>query len=201
MPWWLHSSWPALPWRPMLTPQVVAAGEAGAVGGEEAAAVRRPEVAGEVRAPEVAEVGAIAPRQAVAVPAECTGQQQQGGFPYQRCSQHQRQQRQRRPQCQRQCRRRLLQQRLGQRLSPGGPGSGRWHCRCRDLRSDRFDGEHRSRRLRAGELWRHGLSAMRWHLVRATGTAIRRSSPAVLIRRSGPRSARPASARTAFRPG
>ena len=44
--------------------------------------------------------------------------------------------------------------------------------------------------LRAGELWRHGLPAMRRHLVRATGTAVhRRSSALLIVGRSGPRSA------------
>jgi hypothetical protein len=66
-------------------------------------------------------------------------------------------------------RRRLLQQRLGQRLSPGCNGRGRRRDGGRDLGRHRLDGEHRAAQLRAGELRRHGLPAVRQHLVPGAG--------------------------------
>jgi hypothetical protein len=43
--------------------------------------------------------------------------------------------------------------------------SGRWRCRCGNLRRDRLDGEHRAGWLHASELRWHGVSAVRRHLV------------------------------------
>ena len=76
---------------------------------------------------------------------------------------------------------RLLQQRLGQRLSPGRHGGRGRRDGGRDLGRRRLDGAHRAAGLRAGELRRHGLPAVRQHLVPAAGIAVRRRQSAVLM--------------------
>ena len=76
--------------------------------------------------------------------------------------------------------RRLLQQRLGQRLSPDCDGRGRHRDRGRDLGRHRLDGEHRAAQLRAGELRRHGLPAVRQHLVPGARAPVHRRQSAVL---------------------
>ena len=53
--------------------------------------------------------------------------------------------------------------------------------RRRDVRRHRLDGAHVAAELRAGELRRHGLPAVRRHLVSAPGIAVRRGQSAVLI--------------------
>ena len=79
--------------------------------------------------------------------------------------------------------RRLLW-RLGQRLPPGRHRGRGGDGRCRDLRGRRLHGAQRPVGLRAGELRGHGLPAMRWHLVRPAGIAVRRGGSTVL--RGGP---------------
>ena len=58
------------------------------------------------------------------------------------------------------------------------PPRRRWGDGCRDLGDHRLDGAHRPAGLRAGELRRHGLPAMRRHLVcrrgRSSSWSIRR---------------------------
>ena len=53
--------------------------------------------------------------------------------------------------------------------------------RRRDFRRRGLDGAQRAPELRTGELRRHGLPAMRKHLVSAPGLAVRRGQSAVLI--------------------
>ena len=61
----------------------------------------------------------------------------------------------------------------------------------RDVGRHRLDGAHRAARLRAGQLRRHGLPAMRQHLVSAPGVAVHRGQSTVLMcERRGRRSPR-----------
>ena len=106
----------------------------------------------------------------------------QGRCPHQQRPQHQRQQRQRRA-------------RTSTSMSTAGCCGGGWdndyhpvargrgggRCRRRDVRRRRLDGAQRAAKLRAGELRRHGLSAVRKHLVSAPGIAVRRGQSAELI--------------------
>ena len=64
---------------------------------------------------------------------------------------------------------------------PVATGRSRRRDRGRDLGRHRIDGEHRAAQLRAGELQRHGLPAVRHYLVPGAGAAIHRRQSAVLI--------------------
>ena len=109
-------------------------------------------------------------------------QQQQGRCAHQRCPQHQRQQRQRQQQCQRQperqcqCRCRSAR-RLG---SSGRRCDGRRRRDGGDCCRHRLDGDRRADRVRPDQLRRHDLSAVRQHVVSASGIAVRRGQSTVL---------------------